>query len=275
MLANTMEIPALIAIRADGQVVWARDISGNDYGWAPEIHTVPSGGYVAVARTSVVGARVQRMDATGYSADCANQTLVVESHPVTMTTRLFEYDYTPYPGGIDNLSSATSTTSSTVTMVCASTDTLGNVFCDDALVNSTGASTSLTAQLTSYTGTGLHLEARRGPVGQFGYFLVGSASDPVGTVIDQGKLCLSLAPGEELGRYNVAGTNLNSIGQFSATGQLVNLANTAGTGTGFDVPLELPTVSGTIVSGQTWYFQLWHRDVGTLSNFSNGIGFAF
>jgi hypothetical protein len=47
-------------------------------------------------------------------------------------------------------------------------------------------------------------------------------------------------------------------------------------GTGFDVLPVLPTPpGGVIVSGATWNFQLWYRDVGGASNFSDGISVTF
>ncbi|MEZ6020808.1 MAG: formylglycine-generating enzyme family protein [Planctomycetota bacterium] len=91
-------------------------------------------------------------------------------------------------------------------------------------------------------------------------------------------LCLG-GPGSSVYRYNVAGTDWFSIGQFDASGTFVNASGTSATGTGFDVPSTIPDgVPSPIVLGDTWHFQLWYRDspaqAGS-SNFSNGLSVTF
>ncbi|MFT5200133.1 MAG: hypothetical protein ACI87O_002807, partial [Planctomycetota bacterium] len=45
---------------------------------------------------------------------------------------------------------------------------------------------------------------------------------------------------------------------------------------GFDVPTATPIpIGGTINAGDTYHFQLWHRDIPTTSNFSNAITVTF
>jgi hypothetical protein len=143
-----------------------------------------------------------------------------------------------------------------------------NSFCDPANANSSGGPVTLAG---SSSGGVLHLEATGGPAGQFGFMLVSGVS--VGGIpVSAGVLCL----GAPIGRYNVAaGGALNSLGQFSSAGVLVNLAGTSTTGTGFDVPTSLPNPpGGVIIPGATWNFQLWYRD-GANSNFSSGIEAGF
>ena len=54
-------------------------------------------------------------------------------------------------------------------------------------------------------------------------------------------------------------------------GTFVNLSGTATFGYGFDVPASLPgPINGSIQPGQAWHF-LWYRDVGGVSNFTNGV----
>ena len=86
--------------------------------------------------------------------------------------------------------------------------------------------------------------------------------------ISDGLLCL----GSPIGRYNAgAGAARNSLGQFQQ-GTFVNLSGTAIFGYGFDVPASLPgPINGSIQPGQAWHFQLWYRDVGGVSNFTNGV----
>ena len=143
-----------------------------------------------------------------------------------------------------------------------------NSFCDPANVNSSGSPVTLAA---SSSGVLLHLEATGGPAGQFGFMLVSGVS-VAGIPVSAGLLCL----GAPIGRYNAtAGGALNSLGQFSSAGVLVNLVGTSTTGTGFDVPASLPNPpGGTIIPGATWNFQLWYRD-GASSNFSSGIEAGF
>ncbi|MFT7679356.1 MAG: hypothetical protein ACI8QC_003357, partial [Planctomycetota bacterium] len=80
-------------------------------------------------------------------------------------------------------------------------------------------------------------------------------------------------------RYNVSGTNMNSIGGFDALGNWVNVSGTSTTGFGFDVPSTIPAAAPiTIVAGDTWHFQGWYRDTGAgvgFSNFTNGLSVTF
>ena len=153
-------------------------------------------------------------------------------------------------------------------------DTLGGpiTFCTPASPNSSGSSVTLAS--STPTGPGVyHFEAEGGPLDQFAILLIAAGIQPQGTVISQGRLCLS-AP---IGRYgSTAGPGLNSIGRFDAAGILQNLAGTSATGTGFDMPAVLPTPpGGVVVPGATWHFQLWYRDLGGASNFSDGVSVVF
>ncbi len=141
------------------------------------------------------------------------------------------------------------------------------------LPNSTGATTLLTGMLTGSPGTGLHLEATQGPPTQFGYFLIGTGLQSPGTLVGSGRLCLATTPPNMIGRYNVPGP-MNSVGQFDALGVLQNLVGTSTVGSGYDVPTTIP-FGGMIMTGQTWHFQLWHRDIPATSNFSNFLSWTF
>ena len=143
------------------------------------------------------------------------------------------------------------------------------------LANSTGVPTLLTGTMGSGTGSGLHLEATSGPPAQFGYFLIGTGVTAPGLAIGSGVLCLDTSPGSMLGRYNAAGTVMNSIGIFDGFGVLQNGVGTSLVGSGFDVPATIPTIGGLITVGSTWHFQLWHRDIPSTSNFSNAISVTF
>jgi hypothetical protein len=143
--------------------------------------------------------------------------------------------------------------------------------CDPANNHSGGSYVTLAN--SSFTGPGvLHLEATSGPAGEFGYFLVSSTLIDPGTPISNGMLCL----GAPVGRYApAAGGALNSIGQFDGAGVMQNLAGTSTAGSGYDVFATLPTPpGGSIMSGDTWYFQCWYRD-GNRSNLSNVAAVTF
>lgn len=143
------------------------------------------------------------------------------------------------------------------------------------LPNSTGFPTVLTGTMGSGVGSGLHLEATSGPPGQFGYFLIGTGVMAPGLPVGSGLLCLDTSPGNMVGRYNVVGTSMNSIGIFDAAGVLQNGVGTSTVGSGFDVPSTIPTIGGVITIGSTWHFQLWHRDIPSTSNFSNALSVTF
>lgn len=55
---------------------------------------------------------------------------------------------------------------------------------------------------------------------------------------------------------------LNSVGQFDATGVLQSLSRTSATGTGFTVPHELPFHLGgqQVLTGDSWSYLPWCRD---------------
>ncbi|HIG87172.1 MAG TPA: hypothetical protein EYQ25_09025 [Planctomycetes bacterium] len=148
----------------------------------------------------------------------------------------------------------------------------GDLFCGPAAPNSSGQSTTL-AQ-SDFSGPGLfHLEARQGPPLQFGYFLMSAGLEEPGLAVSQGFLCLK-AP---IGRYNsVAGPSLNSLGRFDASGTFQNLSGTSSVFSGFDLPAAAPSPpGGVILPGSTWAFQLWHRDQGNASNFSDALVVQF
>jgi hypothetical protein len=80
-------------------------------------------------------------------------------------------------------------------------------------------------------------------------------------------------------RYNLAGTDMDSIGGFDASGTMINAVGTSITGFGFDVPGTIPdTVPLTIMAGDTWHFHAWYRDTPAgsgSSNFTNGLSVTF
>jgi hypothetical protein len=154
----------------------------------------------------------------------------------------------------------------------------GTPFCSPAALNSTGASTVLSGMTGSGVGSGVHLEMTGGPVGQLAYMLVGNEAT-AGITVSNGQFCLVGTATAQFFRYNVGGTDMNSIGGFDPTGTWINAVGTSTTGFGFDVPSTIPdTIPVVIMAGDTWHFQGWYRDTAAAagsSNFSNGLSVTF
>ncbi|MFT4649254.1 MAG: hypothetical protein ACI9X4_002492 [Glaciecola sp.] len=161
---------------------------------------------------------------------------------------------------------------------CGAGGTTGTPFCNPSITNSTGQSTILAGSFGSGVGSDLHLECINGVPGEFGYVLAGNMAT-AGIPVSQGLLCLLGSPGAQVYRFDIVGTPSNSIGQFDAAGVLQNLAGNSLVGSGFDLPAAIPTVLPVnIAPGETWHFQVWHRDTPAgagESNFSNGLSVTF
>ncbi|HPF13900.1 MAG TPA: hypothetical protein PLJ12_06505, partial [Planctomycetota bacterium] len=148
-----------------------------------------------------------------------------------------------------------------------------STFCDPSDPNSTGLSTQLMGTLLPTTSPPrLFVEANQGPPGEFVYLLVGSAPQDPGLPLGSGHLCLSVQPPNVIGRYNVAPW-WDSIGTFGANG-VYWVHGASSPGYELLAFLVLPG-NPLILAGSEWHFQMWHRDVGTTSNFSNGLTVRF
>jgi hypothetical protein len=113
---------------------------------------------------------------------------------------------------------------------------------------------------------GTTVDMANGPAGQFGYLLLGNnngvVNQPPGS---EANLCVLF--GSCFGRY------AGDITQVSGGGTLsTDISNSASAGSGF----AIPTCGGSIMSGQTWYFQYWHRQgSGLPSRFSEALAVTF
>ena len=151
-----------------------------------------------------------------------------------------------------------------------------STFCSPANANSSGLPAILVGSFGFASESGLSLRVTQGPPVQLGYFLVGAQTNTPGLSVGDGLLCLDISNPSVFGRYNLSGTDRDSLGIFNAAGDLQNLVGTAVGGFGFDVPSTLPFVSDQVlISGQTWHFQAWFRDTAGGSNFSNGLSATF
>ncbi len=140
---------------------------------------------------------------------------------------------------------------------------IGVADCDPAVLNSTGQPGTLTGTGSPLVASNaLALTASHLPPNEFGLFL---ASPDAGLVAGagggQGTLCLS-----------------GPIGRFQGPGQL----QSSGPSGVLSIPVDLtqiPSPSGfaSILIGEQWHFQVWHRDQnpGPTSNFTNGLVVEF
>lgn len=139
---------------------------------------------------------------------------------------------------------------------------LGTPFCGPAAPNSTGASGLLAGLGTNVVAANnFRFRATQLPPNAFGFGLVsattGFVANPGGS---SGNLCL----GGALGRF------IDQIQSSGAGGAITVNVNAAA--------LPQPTGAVAIAVGQTWSFQLWHRDTGLLgatSNFTEGLTVTF
>jgi hypothetical protein len=163
------------------------------------------------------------------------------------------------------------TASGTITMAGGNTvnvpapldTTLGCNYCSSP-VNSTGQKSQMSAAgSTLASASDLTLTVTQLPNGHVGFVL---ASQTQGLLVNpggsQGNLCL----GGNLARFNRPGEiALTAGGSFSLVLPL------------YDFP-EHPNFGVTVMAGDSWNFQFWHRDMisGTsTSNFSNGLEILF
>ena len=140
-------------------------------------------------------------------------------------------------------------------------DSIGTTFCN-AAPNSLGTVGQLAAvgSIVASDNT-MELQASGLPSAQFGYLLCSQASNQVFPVAgSSGRLCLVGGP---IGRFT---------GQVGSTGMIGSINTTVDLG---NLPLSPPVGAQ---AGDTWNFQLWHRDVSggiPTSNFTEAVSLSF
>ena len=142
-------------------------------------------------------------------------------------------------------------------------DDVGTTFCDplDGSIHNTATLSASSASLAE----GVTLDLSGGPPGEFGYLLLGNGNalvhQPPGS---EGDLCVT--GGSCLGRY------AEDVGPISTAGTLsTDIESSASGGPGYGIP----TCGGHIASGETWYFQYWHRQPMAPSTFSQALAVTF
>ncbi|MCP3920819.1 MAG: hypothetical protein GY711_35275 [bacterium] len=136
---------------------------------------------------------------------------------------------------------------------------IGTPYCDPAAVNSSGRSAAIYATGSALVAQNdVVLVAYDMPVNQVGIFLVGQAQGAFQPPGSQGTICLS----GNIGRYQSPILHAGPDGRFELAIDLGAL------------PVNPPVA---VMSGETWNFQAWFRDVNPAptSNFTHGVAIGF
>lgn len=121
------------------------------------------------------------------------------------------------------------------------------------VANSTGVPSVLTATGSlSLAANDLNLAVGDLPASQFAYFVMSETTNTAS--VGNGVLCL----GAPFFRFTGNVLNSGAAGAVAFSPDLQNLPQ-----------------GQVFQTGETWYFQLWHRDVGGTSNLSNNLGFTW
>ncbi len=149
-----------------------------------------------------------------------------------------------------------------------------SLFCAPATPRPNGFPVQLTLDLMPGTAKEVRFHGRFGPQGSFAYLIMGSQSILPGMPMGAQKFCIA----GNLARLNVAGTPLNSLGQFGFAGYWTSFENSnyyyspnQGPQGGYGLPNPLAVPLGSIQAGSSWSFQLWFRELNGLTGTSNGV----
>jgi hypothetical protein len=138
-------------------------------------------------------------------------------------------------------------------------DTIGSSFCGPAIVNTTGVPARIFAEGSLIaTQNDVRLTAASLPAGSNGIFI--TSPDQFTVVMpggNAGTLCIASA---QIGRY--AG-NILTAGPTGTVSLTLDLGS-----------VPLPVGTGTVVAGETRYWQYWYRDFPS-SNFTDGLAITF
>ena len=187
----------------------------------------------------------------------------VDAHPTTtpdatLTVADFEWNEVRLQSGANN--GGTTGYEFDGILIEKELGTIGTTYCNPANANSTGAPGEILAYGSEVVADNdVTLEAASLPANQFSYFINSQMQGLVNPPGSQGNLCLSGA----IGRHNASVINTGAAGTASLGLDLTNI----------------PTPSGPVAiqAGETWYWQLWYRDVnptGT-NNFTDGVCITF
>ena len=140
-------------------------------------------------------------------------------------------------------------------------EALGDTYCAPAVPNSTGIPGAVSILGSPDVATNdFKVSARDLPQGSLGYFLASTSPGSLGPIPGSaGTLCVSGSIGRGVGGGVLsAGTTGTMIGAVDLTA------------------MPQPTGAVAVQAGETWHFQLWHRDLAPLnSNFTDAVAVTF
>ena len=140
----------------------------------------------------------------------------------------------------------------------AALDTIGSAICQPALPNSFGQPGTLIAEGSNVAAdNNLTFLATKLPPFTTGFLVNSMNILTVPVAVSNGLLCI----GPGYGRHSNQAVNTEMTGDASTTVDLTSLPRSSG--------------PEPALAGQTWYFQFWHRDGASGSNFTNGIEILF
>ena len=167
-----------------------------------------------------------------------------------------------FGGGFDQVDGIM--TGNVALLDCDSSPNNTTFFCDPVVANSTGMPSAISAQGSNVVADNdLVVTATQLPRFTFGFFITsqmqGFVANPGGSA---GNLCLA-----------------GSIGRYVGPGQVQNSGATGSIALDIDLG-QVPQPNGAVAvaAGESWNFQLWHRDSapsGPTSNFSGGVSILF
>ncbi|MEM6673396.1 MAG: hypothetical protein AAF726_11175 [Planctomycetota bacterium] len=143
-------------------------------------------------------------------------------------------------------------------------ETVGTRYCGPAVVNSTGVAGRMGASGSAdVAANDLVLEASSLPSNAFGFFVTSRVQDFVAN------------PGGSAGNLCLGG----AIGRYVGPGQIQSSGPSGSISLAVDLTLHpTPTGPTSVTAGDTWSFQLWHRDIvqgAVTSNFTDGYEIVF
>ncbi|MCP3918790.1 MAG: hypothetical protein GY711_24855 [bacterium] len=136
---------------------------------------------------------------------------------------------------------------------------VGTNYCGPAIPNSSGQGATIEGSGSGVAGEVLFLTCTQMPTNTFGYFLAGQTQGFFNPPSSAGFICLN----GTIGRFNAP----EQIGDSGVNGTIGLAVDTTA------IPVSPPVA---VMSGETWSFQCWFRDLGgATSNFSDGLEVQF
>ncbi len=140
-------------------------------------------------------------------------------------------------------------------------EVIGSTYCAPAVPNSTGVPGAVSILgSTDVAANDFKVSARNLPQGSLGYFLASTTPGLIAPVLGSaGSLCVIGSIGRGVG---------GGVLSAGTTGTMIGAADLSA--------MPQPTGAVAVQAGETWHFQLWHRDLPpTNSNFTDAVAVTF